>query len=60
MIGILSGCASIVSKSNWPLSVNTSPNGAKVEITDKKGITVYSGNTPATISLRSGSGFFAR
>jgi len=60
IITILSSCASIVSKSSWPLTVNTNPNGAKVEITDKKGVVVYNGNTPATMSLKSGAGFFAK
>lgn len=55
-----SNCASIVSKSNWPLTVNTNPNGAKLEIADKKGITIFEGVTPATISLKSSSGFFSK
>ncbi len=56
---LLSGCASIVSKSSWPLSVNSTPAGAKVEITNKKGVLVYSGLTPATMSLKSGAGYFS-
>lgn len=60
IIAIFSSCASIVSKSSWPLTVNTNPNGAKVEITDKKGVVVYNGNTPATMSLKSGAGFFSK
>lgn len=60
IISILSGCASIVSRSSWPLTVNTNPNGAKVEITNKKGVVVYNGNTPASMSLKSGAGFFAK
>ncbi len=54
-----SSCASIVSKSNWPLTVNTNPNGVKVEVTDKRGATVYEGLSPTTIYLKSGSGFFS-
>lgn len=60
IITFFSSCASIVSRSNWPLTVNTNPNGAKVVITDKKGIVVYNGNTPTTMSLKSGAGFFAK
>jgi len=37
------GCASIVSRSSWPLTVNTNPNGAQVEITDRNGLTVFKG-----------------
>jgi hypothetical protein len=61
-IGIifLSSCASIVSKSNYPISINSSPSEAKIVITDKKGIEVYSGNTPVTLKLKAGSGFFGK
>lgn len=60
VILILSGCASIVSKSNWPFSVQTNPSGARVVITNKKGIEVFSGRTPAAMRLKSGAGFFAK
>jgi hypothetical protein len=56
----LTNCASIVSRSSWPLTVNSNPSGAKVEITDKKGVVVFNGNTPSTMSLKSGAGFFAK
>ena len=60
LITILTNCASIVSRSNWPVSVSTNPSGAKVVITDKNGLVVYTGNTPATMKLRSGAGFFTK
>jgi hypothetical protein len=60
VLAILSNCASIVSKSNWPLTINTMPGGAKVEITNKSGTVVFSGYTPATISLKSGAGYFTK
>jgi hypothetical protein len=60
MISTFSGCATIVSKSLWPCSISTNPAGAKVSIRNKKDIEIYSGRTPATVSLKSGSGFFGR
>ena len=57
---LLSGCASIVSKSNWPFSVDTQPAGAKVIITNKKGTIIYTGRTPAAMRLKSGAGFFSK
>jgi hypothetical protein len=57
---LLSSCASIVSKSSYPISINSSPSEAKIVITDKKGIEVYAGNTPATLKLKAGSGFFGK
>jgi hypothetical protein len=53
-------CASIVSKSSYPISINSTPSEAKITITDKKGIEVYRGNTPATLKLKAGSGFFSK
>ena len=57
---IWSGCASIVSKSNYPVSISSTPPGAKVTITDQRGVDIYVGNTPAMCTLKSGRGFFAK
>jgi len=57
---LLGSCASIVSKSNWPISINSTPNNASITITDKNGTQVYTGNTPAILKLKSGSGFFSK
>jgi len=59
-IFLFSSCASIVSKSTYPLSINSSPSNAKVSITDKKGKEIYLGNTPATVKLKAGAGFFSK
>jgi hypothetical protein len=56
----MTSCASIVSKSSWPITINSSPSEAKISIKDKKGIEIYTGNTPATLKLKSGSGFFSK
>jgi len=57
---LFSSCATIFTKTTYPLLVNTEPPGAKVAITNKKGIEVYSGNTPAILKLKSSSGFFSK
>jgi hypothetical protein len=56
----LSGCASIVSKTNWPVSIDSKPEGVHVSITNKSGKEVFSGKTPAVTKLKSGSGFFSK
>lgn len=56
----LSSCATIVSKSSYPISINSTPSDAKISITDKKGIEIYTGQTPANLKLKSGSGFFSK
>jgi len=57
---ILSGCASIVTKSAYPIAINSNPTNARVSITDKYGRDIYVGNTPATVTLKAGDGFFTK
>lgn len=60
VIVLFSSCATIVSKSTWPFSVDTHPSGAKVVITNKKGKEIFRGRTPTAMRLKSGAGFFAK
>lgn len=56
----LTGCASIVSKSSWPVSIQSNPSGAKCVVTNNKGIAIQSGETPMMVTVDSGSGFFSK
>jgi len=55
----IQGCASVVSTSSYPVAVSSTPSGATFEILDKKGDVVHVGNTPSTVTLRSGNGYFS-
>lgn len=55
----LQGCASILGDSRYPVTVSSAPQGASFEITDKSGQLVHSGNTPSTVTLKSGKGYFS-
>ena len=57
---LTTSCASIVSKTEYPIAINSTPSEAKITVTNKKGIVVYSGNTPANMMLKSGNGFFSK
>jgi hypothetical protein len=57
---LVASCATIVSKSSYPVSIDTRPEGATVSITDKKGKEVYRGQSPSTVILKSGAGFFSK
>jgi hypothetical protein len=57
--GTLSGCASIVSKSNWPVTVQSNPSGAKCVIAKANGVEMHSGETPMTVTLDASDGFFS-
>jgi hypothetical protein len=56
----LSGCATIVSKSKYPVTISSTPSDAKVTIKDKNNVLVYEGQTPAVVNLEAGSGFFQK
>lgn len=55
---IASGCATIVSRSQYPLRVNAEPRGAEVVVTDGKDVEVYRGKSPTQLNLKSGGGYF--
>ena len=57
---LFSSCATIVSKSAYPLAINSTPSNANISITNKKNKEVFLGNTPAVVKLRAGSGFFSK
>lgn len=57
---LFSGCASIFTKSTYPVSINSDPEGAEIYITDGKGRPVYEGETPAVVKLKSSSGYFSK
>jgi hypothetical protein len=54
----VTGCASIVSKSSYPVSIKSMPAQADFVISDKSGVEIHSGKTPSTVTLKSGGGFF--
>lgn len=54
----ITGCASIVSESKYPIAVMSNPSYAKFEITNKHGSVVHTGVTPTTVTLKSGAGYF--
>jgi hypothetical protein len=55
---VLAGCASIVSKSEYPVAITSNPIGAEFVVKRNNGIPVASGVTPATIVLPSSEGYF--
>ncbi|WP_444920627.1 hypothetical protein ACJJID_17855 [Microbulbifer sp. CnH-101-G] len=53
------GCASIVSDSSYPVSINSTPGGANFTIINEAGFDVHSGVTPDTVTLPASDGFFS-
>ena len=55
---LISGCASIVGDSKYPVNVSSTPSGANFTIKNKDGVVVHNGSTPNTVTLPSGRGYF--
>ncbi len=55
----LSGCATILSKSEWPVRIESTPEQADVTIIDiSNGKKVFTGKTPTIVILSSKGGYF--
>ena len=55
---VFTGCASILSKSNYPVTISSNPDVAEITIKNSSEQNVFKGKTPATITLKAGAGFF--
>lgn len=59
-ITLFASCASIVSQSSYPLIIHSTPKGAQVVISNKKGQDIYTGITPTIVHLDASAGFFSK
>ena len=56
---LMSGCASIVSKSKYPVTITSEPSRAKVVIKDNTtGQICFEGQTPTIVTLSTSAGYF--
>jgi len=55
-----SSCASIFSRSKYPVNISTLPQGAAISIKNAEGTEVYTGVTPATVTLKASAGFLKK
>ncbi|MGN0860943.1 MAG: hypothetical protein ACI4P3_03510 [Candidatus Spyradosoma sp.] len=55
-----SGCASIVSERNYPVRIDSYPQGATFAVRNENFDIVCTGTTPKTVFLESDSGFFKK
>jgi len=53
------GCATIVKGSEQKVLFQTDPNGASIAVYDADGMKVAAGQTPITLPLKKGDGFFS-
>lgn len=55
---LLTGCATIVGKDVFPLTINSNPDGANIIIQDERGKKMFNGITPTTVTLAAGESYF--
>lgn len=62
LVGVvtLSGCASIISNSNYPVSIQSDAPDTRVVVRNSKGHEIYRGTAPTQLSLDAGSGYFGK
>tara|TARA_B100000780_G_C21079005_1_gene434447 strand:+ start:295 stop:801 length:507 start_codon:yes stop_codon:yes gene_type:complete len=55
---LLSGCATIVGEPTQLIPIVSSPDGASVVITDEKGVKIFKGATPTSVTLAKSDGSY--
>ena len=55
---ILASCATIISKSEYPVHFTCSPDQANITVRDANNMVVFTGTTPTTAVLPAGGGYF--
>ena len=58
MAALLSGCATIVGEPDQLLPIASTPNGAAISILDERGVEVFQGETPTTVTLAKSDGSY--
>lgn len=57
---LFNSCATIFTRSSYPIVFNSNPQGAQLTIKNREGITIYSGETPANVKLKAAAGYMSR
>lgn len=55
---LLSGCASIIGDKTQTIPISSVPSDASITITDEKGVQVFKGATPTTVTLQKSDGSY--
>ena len=55
---MLQGCATIVGDASQTMPITSTPSDAHISIKDEKGLDIYSGQTPTTVTLQKSDGSY--
>lgn len=53
-------CATIFTKSSYPITFTSTPSGADITIENRAGKTIYTGSTPSTVKLKAAAGYMKK
>lgn len=56
----LSSCATLFTPTKYPVSFNTTPEGAGITIENRAGKIVFEGTTPTTVKLKASAGYMQK
>jgi hypothetical protein len=56
--GILAGCATIMGNESHIMPISSNPSDAVISITDEKGMEIFKGATPTTVTLQKSDGSY--
>ncbi len=54
--GMLSSCATIIRDNSQVIPINASAEKVDIKITNKRGITIFEGQTPTVVNLKTSAG----
>lgn len=57
---LAAGCASIVSKTSREVNLRSNPSGVRVAVIDETGKSVFDGQTPSVVKLKTGKPYFGK
>lgn len=58
LTGLMTGCASIMGSDVHSMPITSTPSDAGIRITDEKGLDVFQGKTPTTVTLKKSDGTY--
>lgn len=56
----LSSCATLFTPTKYPVSFNTTPEGAAITIENRAGKVIFEGKTPTTVKLKASAGYMQK
>jgi hypothetical protein len=60
LIAMFSSCATIVSRSTYPVTFGSDPGGTTITVTNREHVDIFKGVTPCAVKLKAGSKFFSK